>query len=746
MFCKMSKKEKLIFCLTIFVSLLVVFSPYIFLGQKYINSYDTLNQHVPFYTEFRNKIYSGDSLFWSHNFMFGSSFLTGKSFYLTTDLFSYIFLLFPFLDVIDALFVLQLIKSVVSYFGMYLLLNEFEFSFKSKIVCSLAYTFSSWIFIFYGMPTYVSFATFLPFFFFGIERYLKENKIFIVFIFTLIIICSNFYMFYSLSVFLVFYWIARYLVFYDEKFNISKFLKRTIILIIVYLLGVGVSSPIMIPTIYGMLQNNRVKEAGVSSIFWSPFRIYADMFIKFMASPMYVNRPFDTALQSNYYRFDQISLFTTSCSCVLLPQFFVIANKRNKKIGLVFVLIAILMLGTQIGCSIFHGFSEPSFRWTILLILISLIILAYLLNNLDKINIKLLIASILFYSLSACILIIHYNIFSQGKVQFIMMILSLLLMCIYSLLLLKKTNLLYMLMSLEVVLLGLSSNYFLKDRFQHNYKYEFLPENYFETIDNTDEFYRIWISKEDVDMDYQKDFNFNNNLVLNYKGLYSYDSVYQSTLTDLNKAYEQYFHWFEFTENGIATATSTKYYVAKYDYEIPNTNIEFIEKIGNSDYNLYLNKDYRKFGYTNNNVFSFEQWSVFDLLSKDMFIKDCLMISENDINKYDLDNLEKCKSHYLNNLKYTSNTIDGDIETSTDELLFLSIAYDKGWTITCDGEKKNVIKTDGGFMSVLVPKGNHHIHAEYKPYLFNIGVIISLLSIICFIVVKKFIINKKNYI
>ena len=103
---KMTNKEKKIFVSVIFVSLIVVFFPYFFMGRKYLNTFDTLNLHIPFYTEFRNKIYSGDSMFWSHNFLFGSSFLTGKAFYLTTDIFcpinmniysfSICFIVFPF--------------------------------------------------------------------------------------------------------------------------------------------------------------------------------------------------------------------------------------------------------------------------------------------------------------------------------------------------------------------------------------------------------------------------------------------------------------------------------------------------------------------------------------------------------------------------------------------------------------------------------------------------------------------------
>lgn len=739
---RMTNKEKKIFVFVIFISLIIVFFPYLFMGRKYLNTFDTLNLHIPFYTEFRNKIYSGDSLFWSHNFLFGSSFLTGKAFYLTTDIFSYIFLLFPFLEVVDALFVIQLIKCIVSYVLMYYFLNEFNISFKSKIIGSLAYTFSGWIFLFYGMLTFSSFAVLLPLLFIGIEQYLKNNRIVLIFISVILLIFSNFYLFYSLSLFLVFYWIARYLLYINDKFIFKEFIKKTLFLLLIYLLGMAVTSPIMIPAVDGMINNPRISGSGASEILWRPLRIYFDMFIKFISSPIYVSKPCNTVLQSNYYRLDQIGLFTTSCSCLLLPQILFIDSKRKRIICLIFSIITALFLFTQTGCSIFHGFSEPSFRWTLFITFVICFIFPYLLDRKEKINKNVLIISYLIYIVISLVFIIHYKMHFTAKVQFFAIALSLLLMGIYICLIIKNNQLIHYLILIEVVGLGLISNLLWKDKFQNSYCYDFIPSNYFQTIDDKNEFYRVWIADEHVDMDYNKDFNYNTNLVLNYKGFYSYDSEYESYLTDLIKSYGQYFQWYGFSYEGITTVASAKYYVAKSEEEIPNDNIKLIEKIGNSDYYLYFNNDYRQFGYTNNNVYSFEKWIYEGTEIKDQIIKDNLIINDEDIQHYKLNNLQQVESHYLSNLKYASDSFDGDITTETDELLFLSIPYNKGWKIYCDNKELNRIITDAGFVSVLVPKGNHHIHMRYVPYGFKAGCIISVVSILAFVLI----INKNKFI
>lgn len=733
-----NKKEKIAFFIVIGISILLIFFPYFFMGRKYLTTFDTANLHISFYTEFRNKIYSGESLLWSHNFLFGSSFLTGKTFYLTTDIFSYIFLLFPFLEVVDALFVIQLIKSVVSYVGMYRFLDEFNFSFKSKIVGSIVYTFSGWFFLFYGMPTFASFAALIPFFFTAIEHYLKDDKKIEVIVTTIILICSNFYFFYSLSLFLVFYWITRYLL-YADKFIFKEFFKKTITLIFIYVLSIGITTPIFIPTVYGMINNSRISESGVTDILWSPLRIYADMFVKFISSPVYVSKHVNTVLQSNYYRLDQIGLFTSSCACLLLPQFFVASKKKNKIIVGCFIIIMLTFLFTQFGCSLFHGFAEPSFRWTLFLTFVICVLFTYLINKIEYINFKLLLITFIFYLLISLLIIFHYKVYSVAKVYFCVLLLSLILMFVYLLLIWKKSSLLYVVVIFEVVLLGFVSNYLWKNDYQNKYTYDFIPKNYFKSFDDNNEFYRIWISQYNVDMDYEKDFNYNSNLQLGYKSFYSYDSEYESSLTNLIKSYGQYFQWYGFTYDGIITAASGKYYVAKNEDELPNPNFQFVEQIGDSEYNLYLNKDYRLFGYTNNNVYPFEKWDYEDTLTKDQYIKNYLVISEKDINDYKLNDLSQCQSHHLEKLEYTNTSFDGDIETTTDELLFFSIPYNEGWKIYCDGELLNIIKADSGFMSVLIPEGKHHIHLEYFPYGMNTGFIIMTVSLLLlmFICLKK---------
>ena len=60
--------------------------------------------------------------------------------------------------------------------------------------------------------------------------------------------------------------------------------------------------------------------------------------------------------------------------------------------------------------------------------------------------------------------------------------------------------------------------------------------------------------------------------------------------------------------------------------------------------------------------------------------------------------------------------------------LFFSIPYDRGWTVTVDGEPVETEKAFDAFLSVSVPFGEHVIELTYMPEGLMEGAAISLLS------------------
>ncbi|MCD8214648.1 MAG: YfhO family protein [Clostridiales bacterium] len=87
--------------------------------------------------------------------------------------------------------------------------------------------------------------------------------------------------------------------------------------------------------------------------------------------------------------------------------------------------------------------------------------------------------------------------------------------------------------------------------------------------------------------------------------------------------------------------------------------------------------------------------------------------------------------------------IEGTVTADKDGVLYTSIPYDKGWSLTVDGEKAEYIGIGGGgLIGVELTAGDHEIRFKYTPGGFFPGLAVSVISIgifiaICIITSKK---------
>ena len=93
--------------------------------------------------------------------------------------------------------------------------------------------------------------------------------------------------------------------------------------------------------------------------------------------------------------------------------------------------------------------------------------------------------------------------------------------------------------------------------------------------------------------------------------------------------------------------------------------------------------------------------------------------------------------------KYNDTNIVGDVTSTEDKsMLYTSIPYDDGWSVTIDGKKAEKVELLNAFIGVEIPKGTHKVEFNYMPQGLKIGAIISgaslvLLILICIINMKK---------
>ena len=83
--------------------------------------------------------------------------------------------------------------------------------------------------------------------------------------------------------------------------------------------------------------------------------------------------------------------------------------------------------------------------------------------------------------------------------------------------------------------------------------------------------------------------------------------------------------------------------------------------------------------------------------------------------------------------RFKDTDILGSVGAKRDGIMFLSIPYEKGWSVYIDGKKAETFKLLQAVLGVRVPAGRHDIELKYTPEGFPLGVTISLLSFVLFV-------------
>lgn len=82
--------------------------------------------------------------------------------------------------------------------------------------------------------------------------------------------------------------------------------------------------------------------------------------------------------------------------------------------------------------------------------------------------------------------------------------------------------------------------------------------------------------------------------------------------------------------------------------------------------------------------------------------------------------------------EYNDTHISATISAKENKILFTTIPYEKGWTVTVDGVKVETFAFKDAFLAFEVEEGNHQIQFVYLPYGLKIGIGISLVSLVIF--------------
>ena len=129
-------------------------------------------------------------------------------------------------------------------------------------------------------------------------------------------------------------------------------------------------------------------------------------------------------------------------------------------------------------------------------------------------------------------------------------------------------------------------------------------------------------------------------------------------------------------------------------------------------------------------------------LNREQFSLKELQVYSCDVSKFE-EIYNNLNENTITNTVYKDGYINGDINvTENKTLLYTSIPYDEGWSITVDGDEVEYIKILDGLIGVELNEGNHNIEFKYKTPGLLLGSSISLISIIIIVFIE--IVKKKS--
>lgn len=751
---KDNKKIKifLIVFLTIFIFGFIII-PYIIDNKAFVVGLDIRSQYNPFYKEFKNLFHTAVSEqkipFWSWNLFFGSNFWASKTYYMLTDVFAYFSLMFN--DHYYVLLVYQTLGKIllsVSTFYAYCYVRKFKFN--TSLILSLCFGFSSWAMNFVGEPAFLYFYSLIPLYFVMIELFLSGKRKYLFSIVSGVMIVTNFYLFYTLSFFTVVYCLYRY---YEIHGNFKNVFLVALNMIVYYFIGILCSLFIVLPSILLVMDNSRVGSFTSNFYSWGNIRVYLGLVMSmFYPTNVYVNRigvingveNFSSIYNTGKYATIEILFWSSNLVSILCVNSLFDKNHKRKRQNIYYFLFIGIASLFPIVSSLLHGFSEATFRWSAFAIFINLVISGYYLDDLSRVNKKVLIKTVIVITLIYFINLPLTSILTKQDIsqfidQYYKILLFLPLFWIYFYIIFKKKPIVFLTI---FVVIELSCSAFLtfNDNIDFkNYSWDFVnsSEKVLGSYDSFDyyvkytlgdnDFYRVYASYKEV---YWFS-SLNMNLIYGFPGTSTYDSLYNYSLDDLllisNIDRANGWTW-NVTQPDILDFVSVKYAFVTSEDQLPDDNYTYID-----DYygiHLYQNNNYRSVANTYSNLITYEQYATYDDPSMITSYIICHDDDYDNINSY----INNRISHSAENVYTDLNRMSFRIKSDSVSFIVTSVAYDKGWKVLVDGKEVDTYKINGGFIGFGVDdEGNHEINMYFVPTGFKTGIYLSISGVFIFI-------------
>ena len=592
---------------------------------------------------------------------------------------------------------------------------------------SIVYALSGWATLFIGQYMFHRYYAFLPLLFFGIERYFNRKKSSWVSFAVALLFLQNYYMMFPTSIFLFIYCLFTIYRRFN-KFELKFVINSATRLFLGYFIGFLLSAVVIIPAALYILQNSRVGVNETGFMLWD-LNVYLGLLINTIVSPfpVYTEIPNIFYSGTNGHAYWYSLYISIICSCSVFAMFcdFKKYKAYNVVLIILFTLLSIPMLN-----SVMHAFSEPTLRWSFLIVIFSLLMSAVYLDNynfksdrLFNFSKKYLALICIVICISILLSVIDVN--TQG-IHLTYILISILVAFIIMLIFKMNYKVAFVLTIIELVIsstlliVTYSNSYY-----EYNDSIKSDTHQYFNSIDE-DVMYRLYVNP-DILLP-TSPMNLNQSINAGYMSTVSYDSMYDPNLSQFLHLNGIDWHIIRLDNPEVLKMLGVKYFLVYDESELPQ---EFdFEYVYNYDHlQVYKLIDYKSIGYTYNNfIKSSEVLDTYNDWSNTLIIEDADYDKVKDINENNF-------SNDFNVIEKYNNGLYGSITNDDKTVLFLSIPYNNGWSAYENGEQLEIIKVNKGLMGIVLEPGEHYINLSFTPNGFKIGAICTGSGLVIFLLI-----------
>jgi uncharacterized membrane protein YfhO len=324
---------------------------------------DTIDAYWPILYSISTAVSEGTFSWWIPEYGPGASIFSLSA--LFWDPFNLILFYLGNDKILPLLSYIAICKILIASLFFYLYLIKLRLSPITCIVGSVLFSFNGYMILWGQHYSFASAIVLVTLMMYTFERWLQSGywKAFVLT--TTLFIIQNYYIWYMFTIFLMIYIVYRYILFrgYDFK-GIVCFAIKTGLL---YLLAIGISSIVFLPTMEAFDQSPR------SSLLWCPiFELNSISYYVSLILRFFSNDSLGTGSHFfgdiNYY--EAPIVYCGVITLILLPQLFVVSPDRERRIYTVFTGVFVAMLLLPFFSLVMSGFCKlSSYRWTFIFIL-----------------------------------------------------------------------------------------------------------------------------------------------------------------------------------------------------------------------------------------------------------------------------------------------------------------------------------------------------------------------------------------